>query len=120
MRILIEVFIHSSTPYKDYELYRETSQHAYCMPGTFNGLVTQAVSQLKGRILSSEDIVFLEQVSQIADKAHEIVKIHDVSRMADRIRALKHGILKTPAVIINGKKYESLEEISTVLGKSIL
>jgi len=37
--------------------------------------------------------------------------VYDVSRMTDKLRAIKRGIRKTPAAIINGEKYEGLEEI---------
>jgi len=95
----------------DVELYREMSQHSFCAPGLADALVSGVASKLKGRILPQEDLTALEQVSQIAKKTNEKIKVYDVSRLTDKLKAMKRGIRKTPAVMINGEKYEGLEEI---------
>jgi len=95
----------------DVELYREMSQHSLCAPGSGDALVSGGASKLKGRILPQEDLTALEQVSQMAKKTNEKITVYDVSRMTDKLRAIKRGIRKTPAAIINGEKYEGLEEI---------
>ena len=95
----------------DVELYREMSQHSFCAPGLADALVSGVASKLKGHILPQEDLTALEQVSQIAKKTNEKIKVYDVSRLTDKLKAMKRGIRKTPAVMINGEKYEGLEEI---------
>jgi hypothetical protein len=112
---MIEVFVRSFSQYMDVELYREMSQHTYCAPETVQGLVSQALSKFRGRVLPQDDHRVLEEVCQMAEKTNEKLKVYDFSRIADRMRALKRGVLKTPTVIINGERYEGLEEISQVI-----
>jgi hypothetical protein len=99
----------------DVETARDMAPHSYCAPSTTEGLVSGVLSKFKGRILSEEDSTALERVLHISKENQEYVRVYDVSRMADKLRALKHRIRKTPAVIINGEKYEGLEAISKAL-----
>jgi hypothetical protein len=112
---MIEVFVRSSSVYVDIETVREMSQHSYCAPGAWQGLLKNYGSKFKGRILSPEDQEVLEKLEMLANKFHDEVKIFDVSRALDKIRAVKQGIRKTPTVIIQGKKYEGLEKISQLI-----
>jgi hypothetical protein len=107
--------VRSFSPYMDVETARDMAPHSYCAPGTTEGLVSGVLSKFKGRLLSEEDSIALERVLQASKENEEVVRVHDVSRMADKLRALKHGIRKTPAVVINGEKYEGLEAISKAL-----
>ncbi|MDH5459988.1 MAG: DsbA family protein [Candidatus Bathyarchaeota archaeon] len=84
------------------------------------GWASDVPSKFKGRILSQEDLTVLEQVSQIAKKTNEKLKVYDVSRMTDKFRAMKRGIRKTPTVIINGEKYENLEEVLQSISSNIV
>jgi len=43
------------------------------------------------------------------------VKVYDTSRMGDRMKALRRGILQTPAATMNGELYQALNEISQVI-----
>jgi hypothetical protein len=112
---MIEVFVRSSSQYVDIELYREMSAHPYCAPGTHDGLVKLALSKFKGRILSQEDLAVLDQALQATNKTNEQIKVYDVSRVTDKLSAAKRGIRKTPAVIIDGEKYEGLEQASKAI-----
>jgi hypothetical protein len=112
---LIEIFVRSFSPYMDVETARDMAPHSYCAPGTTEGLVSGVLSKFKGRLLSEEDSTALERALQILRENQESVRVYDVSRTADKLRALRHGILKTPAVIINGEKYEGLAAISKAL-----
>lgn len=72
-------------------------------------------SKFMGRILPEEDHVVLEQVLlRVKEKDVELL-VYDVSRVTDRLKALKKGVKKTPTVIINGERYEKLEEILEAL-----
>jgi len=62
-------------------------------------------------VLSTEDHTVLEQLETLVEKYDDEVNVYDVSRMLDKIRAIRRGIRKTPAVIIEGKKYQGFEEI---------
>lgn len=112
---MIEVFVRSFQPYMDVETARDMAPHALCAPGTTEGLVSGVLSKFKGRLLSEEDSTALERVLQILKENQESVRVYDVSRTADKLRALKHGIRKTPAIMINGEKYDGLEAISKAL-----
>jgi len=108
---LLEVFVRSFSPYMDVALAREMSLHTACDPDMATRASELFSPKFKGRILPQEDFTALEKVSQIAHKTNEQLKVYDVSSMTDKIRAMKRGIRKTPAAVINGEKYEGLEEI---------
>lgn len=112
---LVEVFVRSFSPYMDVETARDMAPHSYCAPGTTEGLVSEVLSKFKGRLLSEEDSTALTRVLQIFKENQEPVRVYDVSRITDKLRLLKYGIRKTPAVIIDGEKYEGLEAISNKL-----
>jgi hypothetical protein len=99
----------------DIDTYREMSMHPYCAPGTNERLIGQAVSKFKGRLLSSEDSTIIERVLQIIGKTNEPIKIYDVSKATDGLKALRHGIRKTPVALIDREKYEGLDEILKAL-----
>jgi hypothetical protein len=114
---LIEVFICSHDRYVDVSLYREMSHHIDC--GLAQWAYDQLSEKFEGRMLSQEDLTVLEKVLEMAKARNEKARVYDVSRIADRVRALKRGVLKTPTVIINGERYEGLKEVSqAILGKS--
>ena len=108
---VIEVFVRSFSVYVDVETYREMSMHAYCAPGAWSGLLKGLESKFKGRVLPPEDSSVLEQLERLIEKFDDEVKVYDVSGVLDKIRAIRRGIRKTPTVIVQGKKYEGLEEI---------
>lgn len=114
---MIEVFVRSSSVYAgiEVETLREMSQHAYCAPGAWQGLLKNYGSKFKGRILPPDDHEVLGKLEMLANKFHDEVKIYDVSRTFDKMKAVKQGIRKTPTAIIQGKKYEGLEKISQLI-----
>lgn len=106
----IEVFVCSHDKDLDVGHYREMSYHWQC--GLAQWAYGELAQQFKGRILSEEDMDTLRRALETGKRENEEVKVFDTSRMVDRMRALRRGVLKTPTVIVNGKKYEGLEEIS--------
>jgi hypothetical protein len=103
--------VRSFQTYMDVETARDMAPHSYCAPGTTEGLVSEVLSKFEGRLLSEEDSRALERVLQILKDKQESVKVYDVSRTTDRLRAVRHGIRKTPTLIINGEKYAGLRAI---------
>jgi hypothetical protein len=99
----------------DVETCKEMSQHPYCAPGSTEGLISGSLSKFKGRVFLEADSRVLECVVQVMGKTKESVKIYDLSRMTDGLKAMRHGIRSTPVVMINGKKYENPEEILRAL-----
>jgi len=112
---MIEVFVRSSSVSMDVETVREMSQHTICAPGAADALLTNVASKFKDRILPQDDYTVLERISELAVELHDKVSVYDVSNAQDRMRALRHGILKTPTVIVQGKKYEGLDKILELL-----
>jgi len=112
---MIEVFVRSCSVYMDVETVREMSYHTFCAPGLASSLLENMASKFKGRVLPQDDYVVLERIGELACELHDDVKVYDISRALDRMRALKHGILKTPTVVIQGKKYEGLDKILELL-----
>jgi len=99
----------------DVETARDMAPHSYCAPGTTEGLVSEVLTKFKGRLLPEEDSETLDRVFQFSRETQESVKVYDVSRTTDKLRAVKRGIRTTPALIINGEKHVGLEAISQVL-----
>lgn len=113
--MLIEVFVRSVSPSVDIDFYREMSQHTYCAPHMVDWGYRDFASKFKGRILPEEDRMVLEQVLlRVREKDDELL-VYDVSRVTDRLKALKKGVKNTPTVIIEGEKYEKLEDILEAL-----
>jgi hypothetical protein len=112
---LIEVFVHSHDKNIDVGHYREMSYHWEC--GVAQWAYAELADQFKGRILSQQDVTALQQVFEMAKKESREVKVYDTSRITDRIRALKNSVLKTPTVLIDGKRYQGLDEISRLILK---
>jgi len=107
----IEIFVRSFSTYMDVETCRDMVQHPMCAPEATEGLVHEALLNFKGRLFSQEDFLALERVLDIADKTGKSVKMYDVSRVTDNFKALRHGIFKTPTLIMNGKRYDGLKDI---------
>jgi hypothetical protein len=106
---LIEVFVCSREKDIDYGHYREMSLHWEC--GLAQWAYGELAAQFKGRILSENDVAALQHVFEQAKKENRQLKVYDTSRMGDKVRAMKRGVFKTPSAVINGQRYEGLEEI---------
>ena len=117
VQFVIQVFVHSYSPAVDYELYREASQHTYCAPDLARWANDSAFSRFKGRFLPTEHFTALAKALEIAEKTNQKLETLDVSHATDRIKALKRRIRKTPAIVMNGKKYEGIKEIEAVASK---
>jgi hypothetical protein len=113
----IEAFVCSAGRDLDIEHYREMSYHMDC--GLAKWAYGQLASQFKGRILSAKDVEALNRVFEVAERENCKIKVYDISRLADRVRALKRGIFRTPAVIIHGAKYQGQDEIAQVTGSMV-
>lgn len=114
---MIEVFVRSYSMDAgiDVGTLREMSQHTICAPNVWEGLYKAYGPKFKGRLLLSEDQEVLRKLETFANKFHDKVKVYDISRAVDKIKAVKHGIRRTPTVIIQGKRYEGLEKISQLI-----
>lgn len=114
---MIEVFVRSSSVYAgvEVETLREMSQHVYCTPDAWQGLLKDYGSKFKGRLLLPDDHEVLEKLELLANKFHDEIKIYDVSNALDKMKAMKQGIHKTPTIIVDGEKYEGLEKISEMI-----
>ena len=110
----------SFSPYMDVETARDMAPHSYCAPNTTERLVSGVLSKFKGRLLSDEDSTILERTMQILQDNTDVVRVYDVSKTVEKLRALKNGIRKTPAAIIDGKKYEGVEAITEAFKKSLV
>jgi protein-disulfide isomerase len=91
------------------------SQHHTCAPGVWEAMLNN-YGKFKGRILPQDDQEVLTKLEMLVNKYNDKqVKIYDVSRMSDKMKAIRLGINKTPTVIIEGQKYEGLEKILHLL-----
>jgi glutaredoxin len=114
VKILIEIFVRSSSPYIDVEYYREMSQHVICAPDLARW-GAEIPAKFKGRILPEKDRTVLEYALRVANETGEKVLVFDISRVSDRLKAIKRGVKRTPTIIINGKKYDSVDDIQRFL-----
>jgi hypothetical protein len=112
MKPVIEVFVHSVSSEVDYESAREMSRHGFCNPGTAMkaGEIVSQFNKVKGRVFSEENWAVLQRLIEVAGPTSGEVRLYDVSRMLDRLKALSRGVIKTPVVIINGEKSEGAEK----------
>ena len=99
----------------DVEAIKEMSQHPYCASGSTEDLISETLSKFKGRMLPQADSAMLQCIYEIIGERTDAVKIYDLSSMGDRLRALRHGVRRTPVVLIDGEKYQNLEVIHKVL-----
>lgn len=99
----------------DVETCKDMSQHPFCAPGSTEGLISGALSKFKGRVFPEDDSTILEHVIQAFGKTNEFIRIYDLSRITDSLRAIRRGIRSTPTVIVNGEKYQTVEEILRAL-----
>lgn len=106
----IEVFVRSKSREIDIDHYREMSYHVQC--GLARHAYEELASQFRGRILAEEDYEALNKIFALAKEENCDVRVYDTSRTADRVKALKRGIFRTPVVIIKDVKYQGLEEIA--------
>lgn len=117
--MVIEVYVRSSAVYMDVATIREMSQHTICAPGVASKMLEdhsqRFSSKFKNRVLPQDDYTVLHRIVELAFELHDELKVFDVSRDLDRLRALKRGVLKTPAVIVQGKKHEGLDNILKLL-----
>lgn len=86
----------------------------FCSSGTSEGLISDAISRFNGRLLSEDDSATPESTFRIMGDTAEQVIIRDMSRVIDRIRAIKYGIRNMPTVVVNGEKYMNIEDILKV------
>jgi hypothetical protein len=103
----------------DVETIREMSQHTICAPGVASKMLEEYSqrfsSKFRNRFLPEADYTVLQRIPELAFELHDELKVYDVSRDLDRLRALKRGVLKTPAVIVQGEKHEGLDNILKLL-----
>jgi hypothetical protein len=116
---LIEVFVRSFSTNMDVGTCRDIVQHPMCAPETTEGLVREDLSNFKGRLLPREDSAVFERVLEIAGKTRGSVKIYDLSKVADNLRALRRGIFKTPVVMIDGERCDGFENISRAISAKV-
>jgi hypothetical protein len=114
---LIEVFVRSHDKYIDIDFHREMSYHWQC--GLDKWAMDGLVEQFKGRILSDDNMGALEQVLELAKETNQEVKVYDLSRIADRVRAMKRGVMRTPTLIMGEKRYQGFEEISKATARKL-
>jgi hypothetical protein len=106
----IEVFVCSTSRDVNIERYREMSYHVQC--GLAKWAYSQLASQFKGRILSDKDIEALNKIFEVGKQKNCQIRVCDTSRLIDRMRDLKRGIIRTPAVVISGVSYQGQDEIA--------
>jgi 2-hydroxychromene-2-carboxylate isomerase len=55
----------------------------------------------------------------MAKETKQEVKVYDLSRIADRVRAIKRGVMRTPTLIMGEKRYQGFEEISRATARKL-
>jgi uncharacterized protein YdeI (YjbR/CyaY-like superfamily) len=102
----------------DVDLAREMTCHVICDIDTATRASEIFSSKFKGRVLSDEDSAVLQKLVDIAKSTNDEIRVYDVSRMPDKLRALSRGIRKTPAVVVDGEKYAGMDKCLEALGKN--
>lgn len=112
--------MHSVSPYVDYELTREMTQHGFCDPdmATKAGELISKFNKVKGRMFPEEDWSVLQRLTELAEQTEGRVRLYDVSRIADRLKAVSRGVTKTPVIIVDGEKSEGAEKCLNALERA--
>ncbi len=101
---MIEVFIHS--------LPMQLSEEAHRFAELYS------CERAERRMLCEEDARILREALQTSERIAERLKVYDFSRVSDKIQATKLGVKKTPAVLVNGKKYVGFKKSRRVLNST--
>src|SRR4030042_1303845 len=105
----IEVYVHSRSRGIDIDHYREMSHHVQC--GLARCAYEELASQFRGRILTEKDSEALNKIFELAKEENSEVIVYDTSRITERLKAWKRGILRTPAVVLKEVKYQGLSKM---------
>lgn len=114
----MKLFIRSSSVSFDLETTKEMSLHTFCDPETATRASEIYGSKLKGRVLPEEHSFALQKVIEYARTQGEKLGVFDVSSVTDRIRALRQGVVRTPTLIVHGKPFKGLVEISRLVERT--
>jgi hypothetical protein len=101
----------------DVELAREMTHHVICDIDTATRASEIFSSKFKDRVLSDDDSAVLQKLVDVAKSTSEGIRIYDVSRMPDKLKAYSRGIRKTPAVVVDGVRYNGMDKCLEALGK---
>lgn len=104
------MFIRTGSPYVDVGHWREMSQHTYCAPELASSAESQVASLLKGRIVPQDDMAVLRKVVELAGSNPAEVQVYDMSRTVHRLKAFRKSVKNTPAIIIDGVKFEGAKD----------
>ena len=108
---MIEVFIRTGSPHVDVAHWREMTQHTYCSPELVSSAENQVAKLSKGRIISQEDMTVLRGIVDLARANPAEIQVYDISRIVHRLRAFTKGVKNTPAIIVDGVKFEGAKDI---------
>jgi hypothetical protein len=84
--------------------------HTYCSPDVVSWAESDLASLLQGRIFPQNDLTILRKASQVTKRVKEELRVYDLSRAADRLKALKRRVRETPSVVIDGEKFDGFEK----------
>ncbi len=84
------------------------SLHTFCDSETATRASEIYGSKLKGHVFPEEDRIALQKVMEYAQAHGASLQVFDVSSLTDRIRALRHGVFRTPTLIAHDKPFKGL------------
>jgi hypothetical protein len=105
MKTVVEVYVRSFSIPKDIESLSYAQQHAYCAPGMVER--TLGLPGFSGRVLepdSAEILSLLDAAQKQWGQRTLVIEVYDVGRLRGRLKAMKAGVWRTPAVAVNGEK----------------
>jgi hypothetical protein len=107
----VEVYLTTRTVQPDYEKLFHGAAHTSCAPD----LLEDALSGFRGRIFSEESHLVLPALERAIARCGQTIRIHDTGTLRGRLKALVAGISETPAVLVEGQRFQGYEEARQAL-----
>jgi hypothetical protein len=112
MKTRILVYVKSVSVRSDYGPLVFSTRHKICVPELFE----QQVGDLGGRALGGQSMQLLLALDDLVDVQEYDLKIIDVGTLTGRLKALRAGIRRAPALVMDGEKYVGLDAAEAAIG----
>jgi hypothetical protein len=107
----ILVYVKSIPLRSDYESVVFSSRHKACMPTLFE----QQVNTRGGRSLGGESTQLLMVLDRLVDQGVCKIQLIDTGTVIGRLKALRAGVRRAPAVVIDGARHVGLDAARAAL-----
>lgn len=111
MKETIQIYVRSFSMADNLDALIYGARHTVCAPELLQG----EAANFKGRALEPESAALLNDLAVHINQKKIETRIIDTGRLRGRLAALRNGVRKTPAVILNGKVHVGLANSRTIV-----